>query len=192
MKQFSVFLLILVLCGCSSAPPTGQQIYLLNIDAPHSSTGDKNIKQLVVVEKILLAEYLKRPNLVMQVDGNQLYYSDIDLWAENLQTDIHKTLTAWLNDRAKHTRFVAYNSPEARLDLKHLVVSIEYFMPTDQGTVVSNGQYWWVENSKMDNPTSQNSFSYESALTQKGYSHSVSQLAQQLAQLSTQIIKDVE
>ncbi|WP_166425728.1 ABC-type transport auxiliary lipoprotein family protein [Paraglaciecola sp. 20A4] len=192
MKQFSVFLIILMLCGCSTSPEPRQQIYLLNSNAPLSSSADEDVKRIIVVDKIQLADYLERPNLVMQIDGNQLYYSDIDLWAESLQTDIHKTLLAWLNDYAKDTQFVAYDSPQASAKFEHLIVSIEHFMPTDKGSVVSDGQYWLVGNKQLESLSSQHTFAFTSALTQKGYSHSVTHMAKQIAQLSAQIVEDVE
>lgn len=192
MKQCGFFILILMLCGCVTSPERTQQVYLLNSDVPIMDGSDENVASIVVIDKILLAEYLMRPNLVMQVDGNQLYYSDMDLWAENLQTSIHRTLLAWLNEYAKDTRFVAYNSPEAAAGQKHLVVSIEHFMPTDKGTVISNGQYWLIEKGQPSNQVSQQRFALTSTLSQEGYSHSVTQLAKQLTQLSAQIVADVE
>ncbi|MEI8647541.1 ABC-type transport auxiliary lipoprotein family protein [Paraglaciecola sp. Hal342] len=147
---------------------------------------------MVVVDRILLADYLKRPNLVMQIEGNQLYYSDIDLWAENLQTGIYNTLLAWLNDKATETRFIAYDSPDAPRNLERLVISIKRFMPTDQGKVITSGQYWHVNKAQTDGLTSQESFAFTSELSQQGYSHSVTLLAEQLLKLSNQIINDIE
>ncbi|ABG40224.1 protein of unknown function DUF330 [Paraglaciecola sp. T6c] len=197
MKMFSIFLMIGLISGCSSSSAPNRQIYLLNSDAPLITINNPEIEKVVILDKIQLADYLKRPNLVMQIQGNKLYYSDVDLWAESLQNGIHDTMLAWLNQHAEATRFVAYDSPEANLGQEHLILSVQYFMPTDQGTVISSGQFWRTGNGRTDagkngKSVSTNSFSFTSPLTQKGYSHSVALLAEQLSQLSSQIVSDFE
>ena len=192
MKRLSVLILLFTLAACSTSKAPMKQFYMLNSHTPLISASPKEVKRVVVVDRILLADYLKRPNLVMQIEGNQLYYSDIDLWAENLQTGIHNTLLAWLNDKATETRFIAYNSPDATGNLERLVISIERFMPTDQGQVITSGQYWHVNKAQTDGLTSQESFAFTSELSQQGYSHSVTLLAEQLLKLSHQIINDIE
>ncbi len=192
MKMFSIFLTMILIGGCSSPPAPNRQVYLLNSDAPLITVENSKIERVVILDKIQLADHLKRPNLVMQIQGNQLYYSDLDLWAENLQNGVHNTMLAWLNQHAKATRFVAYDSPEANLGQEHLIVSVQYFMPTDQGTVISSGQYWQTATGKNEQNVSMHSFSFTSALAQEGYRHSVALLAEQLSQLSFQIVGDFE
>ena len=65
-------------------------------------------------------------------------------------------------------------------------------MPTDQGQVITSGQYWHVNKAQTDGLTSQESFAFTSELSQQGYSHSVTLLAEQLLKLSNQIINDIE
>tara|TARA_R110002012_G_scaffold255132_1_gene434788 strand:- start:1852 stop:2439 length:588 start_codon:yes stop_codon:yes gene_type:complete len=195
MKMFSLFLILILISGCSSPPAPNRQVYLLNSDTPLITVKNSEIEKVVVLDKIQLADHLKRPNLVMQIQGNQLYYSDLDLWAESLQNGIHDTMLAWLNKHAKATRFVAYDSPEANLGQEHLIVSVQYFMPTDQGTVISSGQYWRTGNGKneqKEQSVSMHTFSFTSALSQEGYRHSVALLAEQLSQLGSQIVSDFE
>jgi uncharacterized lipoprotein YmbA len=165
---------------------------MLSSNSPDAAVSSEKVQKIVVLDKILLADYLKRPNLVMQINDNQLYYSDVDLWAESLQEDIHNTLLAWLNENAKNTRFISYDSPQVSNDLERVMISIRRFMPSDKGDVITNGQYWIINNVNGDNLTSQHSFSFTSELSQEGYSHSVSLLAEQLSQLSIQIANDIK
>lgn len=145
----------------------------------------------VVVQQIMLAEYLKQSNLAMQIDSHQLHYSRQNAWAEPLESAIAKALLNDLNGEKSEFVFLSKNGPLAYDHQYELVLQIDHLIATDKSTVVTSGTYWFVSVDENNVTNHKKQFSLERRLTEDGYLHSVSQLRMLLGELSGIIYSDI-
>lgn len=181
--------LIVLLAACSSAP-LSINYYLLNSNPPPSPTAlaEKAIK--VELAEIKLADYLQQANLILQLKGNQIYYSRQDAWAENLQFAMAKSLLTDLNHADTAIQYFNYRDPHQGKAGCQLVVEVDHFQATDEALAIAQGSYWLLDSAN-DKPLLHKSFAHELELEQDGYAHAVKQLRHLLTSLSQQISDDV-
>jgi len=94
LRTFSL-IAALFLAGCAS---DSKHYYMLTADGPAPSGSGQGIG----VGPVSLAEYIDRPNLVIQEDTNQLGVSESHRWAGDLSTSIAR-VTATNLGRRLHT-----------------------------------------------------------------------------------------
>ena len=182
------------LSSCTSEP-LSVRYYLLHTPENKVTNTIDNAKPIVILRLLDVADYLRQPSLVMQVDQFELHYSHQDVWAEKLQSSFFKALLQDLNISG-NTNYVASSSPEAINAVTTINVKLEHFHATDASTVVSSGQYWLSAHDRKndknkDLPNSSHSFYFKSELKQDGYAQAVKQLRALMASLAKQIEKDI-
>jgi uncharacterized protein len=87
MKRFFIFLAALLVGGCAQP---NKKFYLLTASGPTPSGGGVSIG----VGPISLAEYIDRPNLVIQQGPNQLAVAEDHRWAGELSSSIARVTAA--------------------------------------------------------------------------------------------------
>ena len=188
MKALLLCVLLMILTACSSKP-LNLNYYLLSTPQAAAPSQHSVAQPQIILQPVLLADYLKQSSLVMQIAEHQMYFSRQDIWAERLDKAIQKTLLEDLN-RSQHAQFRAYPGLSGESDTLSLTVQIDYFHPTFNSTVVSAGRYWIVD------PAGQHSlekpFYLSLKLTQDGYAHAVEKQRELLQLLATEIQQSLE
>lgn len=163
MRAILILVGSLLLTACSSATLQPPKYYVLSgqpASVSQLSVDDSDIE----VKSVILAEYLKSSNMVLQVSEHELFFSTNNLWAEPLQVGIEKTLNNYLATPAQHSKNVL-----------SLVVQIDYFHTIDQDSVILAGRYW-LENSAGDRVLTM-PFSLSEPLNGSGYSYAVARMS---------------
>lgn len=93
-RVLSVFLTIVLLAGCAG---TTRSFYVLTADGPPPSGGGMSIG----VGPVTLAEYIDRPNLVLQEGPNQLSVAEDHRWAGDLANSVQRVTATNLGRRMK-------------------------------------------------------------------------------------------
>jgi uncharacterized lipoprotein YmbA len=94
MNRFFILLAALLISGCAQP---GKSFYVLTANGPAPSGGGIGIG----VGPITLAEYIDRPNLVVQQGPNQLAVSEDNRWAGDLSASIARVTAANLGREMK-------------------------------------------------------------------------------------------
>lgn len=196
-----IAVLSLVIVACSSQSATNANYYLLNEANNQASTktqksmSDNTSSHYISVNKIRVSDYLSQPNIAMQMQDHQLYFSNSHLWAERLDSGIFKSLLNDLNQQSDSLHFVSHDSPVIGKTSAKLIVEIEHFIATVNSEVVLIGQFWLIGETTKDQTMIKNikrNFNYSLPLEKDGYPHSVSQMRQLLALLSDNIAQLAE
>ncbi len=95
MHRFLILLAVLLVAGCSQP---AKSFYVLTASGPVPSGGGVGIG----VGPVMLAEYLDRPNLVIQEAPNQLSVAESHRWAGELSASVARVTAANLG-RLLHT-----------------------------------------------------------------------------------------
>jgi uncharacterized lipoprotein YmbA len=194
MKILTICICMALLISCTSEPLSVRYYLLHTPENKVTNTSDKT-KPIAVLQLLNVADYLRQPSLVMQVDQHELHYSHQDVWAEKLHSSFFKALLHDLNTTGQRN-YVASSSPEAINAVSAISVKLEHFHATDVSTVVSSGRYWLSAHDRQndnnkDLANSSHAFYFESELKQDGYAHAVEQLRTLVTSLSKQIEKDI-
>lgn len=186
MFRLSVLVMLVSLAACSSKP-LRVNYYLLYTAEPNSQSQVQKTKQIVLNE-IILADYLKQSGLAMKLDQNKIYFSRQDVWAESLQSSIFGALLNDLN-QAPDIQFIT--SHEASTDIKppSITVKVDHFYATQNSTVETSGRYLLSDESRHINI--ETPFYFKLELQQDGYSHAVSQQRQLVNLLAQNILLDL-
>jgi len=183
MKILSVFIILssLVLLGCNSQPTPTSHYYMLNQQLDiESLAGISPIKKI----QLTLPEYLKQPNLILQLSKHELSYAYYHMWAENLDEAITKSLQLDLKALEKSDK-TEINKIENAKTRVNLVLNIDHFYATIDSKVVLAGNYTLVNSQQTLALSPQYSFSFITNIDENGYPNSVAKmrlLVQQLAQ----------
>jgi uncharacterized lipoprotein YmbA len=94
MNRFFILLAALLISGCAQP---GKSFYVLTANGPAPSGGGIGIG----VGPVTLAEYIDRPNLVVQQAPNQLAVSEDNRWAGDLSASIARVTAANLGREMK-------------------------------------------------------------------------------------------
>lgn len=190
-----VIILLSTLLACSNTNVEQTTYYYLLTNPVVNNEAKAN--KLKVDSKLLysvsvdVAEYLDRPNLVMQLDHHQIHYSLFHLWAEPLSKGLKKSLLFDLNKYSETLTYKAekYNKKHVQ-QANHLEIAIDYFHVTNTSKVILSGSYM-VNGQESDRPLKQN-FTFEETLLDNGYAHSVEKMRALITVLVNQIIVSVE
>ena len=199
MILISTIALVLSLSACSSAP-NSTSYYILNNQVSASAMNQARLtpndsierEKATVLLSVHLADYLKSPYLVMQINENKIEYATFHMWAEPLTDSSFNALLSDLNSTS--TRFKFKPEPQLRGSQDglqaQLSVQIDYFHVTAQSKVILSGHYEYINQQETDVKVSQNiirAFSFEAPLLQDGYSDSVAQMRGLVTKLAKQI-----
>jgi uncharacterized lipoprotein YmbA len=175
MKIFSTLTLLssLVLFGCNSQPTPTSHYYMLN-----QQLDIESITAISPISKIQLnlPEYLKQPNLILQLSEHELSYAYYHMWAENLDEAIAKSLQLDLKALAKADDIKTRAS---------LLLNIDHFYATIDSKVVLAGSYTLVNTQQTSALSPAYSFAFKTKIDANGYPNSVTKmrsLVQTLAQ----------
>ena len=185
MKLLLVMLFCVLLQACTSAPDN-VNYYLLHTAGEENLTNKPTQSTKIVLAKIILADYLRQNSLVLQVNKNQLYYSALDIWAENLEAGISKALLTELNQQTGNYQYLRYAAPDSESASYELIVEIEHFLATNDSKVIGSGNYWLIDKISGKYIFSDR-FYLQRDLTKDGYAHAVEQLRRLLSSLSQKI-----
>jgi len=184
-----------LLAGCSSAPLSETNYYILNNQKAALKTSEVSgelakPKKLILLSVRDLPEYLNQPHLVMQMADHQLNYAHFHLWAEPLQLGFKKALIAELNANSTTAYFIAENRDNKQRDLTTLAVNIDYFHAGSNSLVTLSGQYWLSKTHKSEDSQVQ-PFYFEQPLELDGYPHSVAKMRALVSKLASKIMSQI-
>ncbi|MCX6877295.1 MAG: PqiC family protein [Verrucomicrobia bacterium] len=119
LKSTTLALLMLVVTGCAAS----RSFYILTADGPSPSGGGRGIG----VGPIMLAEYIDRPNLVLQDAPNRLAVAEDHRWAGDLSASITRVTAVNLGRRMQSGNVRTYPwqrdeeiSAQVTLDIRQL------------------------------------------------------------------------
>ena len=190
MKKILLIFLVLFFTACTSSTER-VRYYSLTLDSKIQAPAKDVIKQkqLIVLEPIRLARFLRQPGLILQRGNNELITANYHRWAEPLDELISKLLLTNLNNKSEILYFESsdgfINDPGAT----RLKLYFDKFHATDHATVIISGRYGFVD---ADVRTLQfTEFLIEETQTHDGYLDTVEKLKKTLDKLASEILSTV-
>jgi uncharacterized lipoprotein YmbA len=194
IKKF-LFCLIFIVSGCSSAPKSETQYFVLASDTQAKSSATTNVvenelKSIIVLESIKLADYLSQPGIVLQTDAHQIEVAHYHRWGEPLKRSLHRYVLEILSTQL--TQQSLLSSDEFSSDLVHqeLEITVNQFNGTTDGKALLSG-HWLLKQADTKTYIVHESFSYHATLASSGYPELVNQLAELLEQLCREIAQAI-
>jgi len=133
MNRFFILLAVLLVAGCAQS---NKSFYVLTANGPAPSGGGTAIG----VGPVTLAEYIDRPNLVVQQGSNQLAVSEDNRWAGDLSASIARVTAANLGREMKtgNVRTYPWQSDEeidyqVTLDIRQLHSEVDGYAVIEAG-----------------------------------------------------------
>ncbi len=185
-----MILLMGTLVGCSRTAPA--RFYTLSdmpgaeLKAP-ASRGKPCIT--LGIGPVEVPEYLDRPQIVTQVNANQLQLGDFDQWAEPLGKSVMRTLADNLATLLCVEEIVYYPGESAGVDYQ-VVVTVTRFHGLTDGTVALSAQ-WQVKEGAGGKVVARNRAAIRKAIEGDGYSALAAAHSSALAELSREIAEAV-
>lgn len=163
--------------GCSSVQELN--FYQLPQQA-NTVTSASNDAAVIVVEPVMVANYLNTNALILQTSDVQLVKTNQQQWAEALDQQLTRLLQQQLTATLPGHRVTdrAPQGPQQRL-----LVQVEQFHGTEQGMVLISGKYSLVNGEQ----TIQQRFALELAQPEAGYPSMVATLGAGWQQVVTEI-----
>ena len=177
--------LLLGLFGCASAPEK-VNYYLLS-GAKATVQQEKQPESLILLDNIQLPDYLKQQYIVMQLNENQLQFSNQHQWAERLEMSMEKVLLSELNQASDKQLFLSYKQDKQAEAKGRLDIAVEHFLITDKSQVVLSGEFFVHR----DKEVKRVPFLLKKDLTSDGYPHAISQMRQLVADLALKIAEKI-
>ena len=192
-NALTLFLTLLVLAGCSSKPEK-LEYYSLSYPAK-VLTKDSNIRQvaekeLIVLEGVRLADFLRHQGLVMQTRDNKMHLSTTHRWAESLDEALNRVLIGHLENKLSDFRIESQNGRWKKKPTYRLSIELSHFHATENNQVITAGWFWLFDDDN-DLLTKQR-FYYELPLSQNGYLHAVENLNHSLEKLSDKVVTSIK
>jgi len=192
-KIICLISVVLALTACASNTQT-IRYYSFNLNGFQQTVDTETSSRIsIIVDPILLADFLDQDNLVMQLGANEVYKANYHRWAEPLDQAVSKYLVQKINDKiGNEYHFVKSNRMYNRIKKSnlHLNLEIDQFHSTDNAEVVLSGHYYFYDKDK--SYESIKHFNVTEPLTTDGYQHSVEKLNGLLDQLIIQLIDSLE
>ena len=137
-RKLCAGLLFSALCGCGTTPSS--QLYVLE-----STTSDHTQQAIpsvsVVVDEVVLREYLTRKELLRHDRKYQISVSEYQRWAEPLRTNMTVVLAENLSRLLRSDNVVIYPSSLVRPVNYKVAVEVYSFGPDPGGEVVLNSRW---------------------------------------------------
>lgn len=189
-----IFMLACGLTACfKSNPPVQSQRYSLpEVQTSVADSQDKSppaLSQTLVLNKIMLADYLDSDRIVVQLDDITLRPARDHLWVDNLSQELRRGLRNRLSSRLPGTAVVdpLPGSPNKATTLQ---LTVDQFHGQMQGYAVFSGQ--WQLLSAERKPLQSQSFRFSTPLAENGYPALVRALGSDLDLLSDQIAAELQ
>ena len=99
-------IIIVMLCGCASSPPS--QFYILNsLNNTEPKRQDNSVTPSVIVAigPIEIPDYLEKPEIVTRLSHNELKVNEFHRWAGNFESMLSRTITENLSLLLPANRF---------------------------------------------------------------------------------------
>jgi len=193
MNRFVACLLVaFLLASCTNETATIRYYKLAgNTQAldrlAHSDT--KTDQPLVLIEPIVLAEFLRRKGLVIQKNEYQIQISNIHRWAEELDRATARLIREELEKTLVDFRVEDQNSRWKLKPSFRISIELNQFQVNHKNQTVTSGQFWIFGKNRV--LKAKKYFNFELDLAQDGYEHAISQLERSLVKLSELIAIEV-
>ena len=177
-----IFLSVFIL-GCNSQPTPTSHYYMLNQQLKAENlSGISPIKEI----QLNLPDYLKQPNLVLQLSEHELSYAYYHTWAESLDQAITKAIQSDLKGLDNAQKQLA-REKAATILKANLHLNIDHFYATINSKVVLAGSYILVNTEGTKALSPQYSFSFKADIEANGYPHSVAKMRYLINDLAQEI-----
>ncbi|HFB65148.1 MAG TPA: hypothetical protein ENJ60_06365 [Aeromonadales bacterium] len=187
MKKIILILSVFFLFSCTSSTER-VRYYSLTLDSKIQAPVKDTVKQkqLVLIDPIRLARFLRQPGLVLQRGNNELITANYHRWAEPLDELISKLLLINLNNKSERFYFESSDGFIRESGAPRLKLYFDKFHATDHATVVISGRYGLVEPEAKTLQLTE--FSIEEIQTHDGYLDTVEKLKKTLDKLADEIL----
>ena len=178
-KTIAPVLCALILAGCAGAP---RSFYMLTADGPAPSGSGAGIG----VGPVVLAEYIDRPNLVLQDAPNRLAVAENHRWAGDLAASIARVTSANLGRRLHTGNLRTYPWPHDEEISHQVTLDIRQFHGTADGYAVLEAG-WRVYAMPSRKLTASRTFVAREQLAADGYQALVAAQSKLLARLAADV-----
>ncbi|MGL1863335.1 MAG: PqiC family protein [Pseudodesulfovibrio sp.] len=132
-------MMLLLVVGCTrTSPPT--TLYTLGVDPVVSGSGVES-DITIGVDRVVLADYLKRSNLIIRDTDHKLSASNSKRWAGSLEDELNTAIAINLGTVAKTKRVFIQPTPAGMEMDYHVSVRIVSFDGSKNG--VATLRAWW-------------------------------------------------
>jgi uncharacterized lipoprotein YmbA len=178
-----------VIVGCaSSSPGPEKQQYLLRADVTLPD-GPQQVPARVGIGRVVLADYLDQPGIVVLTEGNKVRAARQHYWAEPLQMGINLYMRDALTAR---TGYTVSADTARRLNWQYrLDIGIDRLHGTLDGQVRLVAG-WSIINTAMDTEIAQYRFDRSTQQQEDGYDSLVAAEVSLLAQLADEIAASLD
>lgn len=173
------------LIGCASSG-NALQYYLLHSTTSPSANQQAPNPHRLLINKIILPDYLKQRGLVYQTSSTSLHISTGHLWAEPLDEGITQSLKASL--RTQGVMLVTHNMNAKEVN-DYLTLQIDDFIATWQGDIILSGQYIVKH---IDESQSATDFEYTLPLAVDGFPASIEVMREAINRLAADIASEAK
>lgn len=164
-----------LLSGCAGGSPAADQRYLLAITQAPDAPPEATTRRLDIAP-LRLAPFLQTDGIVMQTGAVTIHQGRDHLWAEDLATQLRRSLRQELARKLPHVQVLAGSEPAPPGGaLRQLEVEVDGFHGRYDGVAVVAGQ-WWLRD-KSGRLLASRQFSVERPLAADGYQALVEGLA---------------
>jgi uncharacterized protein len=181
-----VILLTVMAAGCSRTAPA--RFYMLSglagTEAKAPLTGSRPCITLGI-GPVEMPDYLDRPQIVTQINPNELHLGDFNQWAEPLGKTFMRTLADNLASLLCVDEIVFYPSEESDVD-RQIVVTVTRFHGLSDGTVALTAQ-WQVKEGPGGKVVARQRSDIRESVAGQGYDALVAAQSKALARLSREI-----
>jgi len=199
-KKIISLLVALMLSSCASETVNTKYYKLgsvdMNTDAEtKNGVNNREVKSnvakrpLLLIEPILLADFLRQPGLVIQKADHQLQISNVHRWAESLESAALRVLRIQLEKRLPNYRIENQNGRWKTPPKRRLSIELTQFqIDNNNNQVVSTGTFWLFDEQR--NLLIKKGFDIQQPLLKNGYAHAISKLEFSLLKLAEIIAKN--
>jgi uncharacterized lipoprotein YmbA len=182
--MFAVMVLGTTLTGCAtSAPPLSY--YLLH-DAAKNNVSLDTPDALVLINRVVLPDYLKQRGLVFQTSDTGIHIATDHLWAEPMTEGLTKSLRDSLTTH--NIELITHAMGAQEVDA-YLTLRVDDFIASHQGDIILRGEYFLSYSEEIDESAR---FYFTFPLPRDGFNASVKEMRLALAALADKIASDID
>ena len=181
-------LFLVAVAGCSSAPQINYYVLASPADRGALQSSRPVSERVLRLGRVTLADYLRRPGLVLETEAHRIRPAQYHRWGEPLEYGVRRALLENLSSSLPGMR-VENGSSQVRPDYR-LEVEIERFHGTEVGLVVLSGR-WTLYTGAPGRLVASEQFDLRDEIAASGYRASVETQATLLASLSRTIASHV-
>ncbi|MBK1881188.1 membrane integrity-associated transporter subunit PqiC [Luteolibacter pohnpeiensis] len=183
MRRLFALLLLVLVSGCASS---SKSFYMLTAEGPAPAGGGRGIG----VGPVTVAEYLDRPNLVIQESENSLAVAEDHRWAGDLPTSVARVTATNLGRKLSTGNVRVYPwqgddglSNQVTLDIRQLHAGADGYAVLEAG--------WRVYSLPDRRLVASKTFTDREALERDGYEAMVAAESRLLGRLADEIAKSI-